>query len=100
MDLGSPVILRQGSCRLIFWTRTCALQSPDCTMNTGGLTWFAEASVMISISHNWLFIHIQRTAGNSLQSVLAPYSEDELVGGGFRDGTDRFDVRGPYTATK
>jgi hypothetical protein len=55
---------------------------------------------MISILHNWLFIHIQRTAGNSVQSILARYSEDQLVAGGFRDGTDRFEVRGPYTAAK
>jgi hypothetical protein len=55
---------------------------------------------MISISHNWLFIHIQRTAGNSLQSVLARYSDDKLTWGGFRDGIDRFDVQGPHTGTK
>jgi hypothetical protein len=55
---------------------------------------------MISISHNWLFIHIPRTAGNSVQSVLAPYSEDHLTCGAFQDGIDRFEVQGPYTGDK
>jgi hypothetical protein len=55
---------------------------------------------MISISHNWLFIHIPRTGGNSVQSVLAPYSEDHLTQGAFQDGIDRFDVQGFYTGNK
>jgi Sulfotransferase family len=59
-----------------------------------------NSAKMISISHNWLFIHIPRTAGNSLQSVLAPYSEDHFTCGAFQDGIDRFEVRGPYTGDK
>src|SRR5215469_6624176 len=55
---------------------------------------------MISISGNWLFIHIPRTAGNSLQSVLAPYSEDHLTWGAFQDGVERFEVQGRYTGGK
>jgi Sulfotransferase family len=55
---------------------------------------------MISISHNWLFIHIPRTAGNSVQSVLAPYSEDHLICNAFQDGIDRFEVQGSYTGSK
>jgi hypothetical protein len=55
---------------------------------------------MISISHNWLFIHIPRTAGNSVQSVLAPYSEDHFTQGAFQDGIDRFEVQGFYTGSK
>ena len=55
---------------------------------------------MISISHNWLFIHIPRTGGNSVQSVLARYSEDTLTCGVFQDGTDRFGVQGSYTGNK
>ena len=55
---------------------------------------------MISISHNWLFIHIPRTGGNSVQSVLADYSEDKLTYGVFQDGIDRFGVHGSYTGNK
>jgi Sulfotransferase family len=55
---------------------------------------------MISISHNWLFIHISRTGGNSIQSILAPYSDDHLTRNAFQDGIDRFDVRGAYTGGK
>lgn len=58
------------------------------------------AARMISLSHNWLFIHISRTAGNSIQSVLAPYSDDNLTRAAFQDGTDRFGVSGPYTGNK
>jgi len=55
---------------------------------------------MISISHNWLFIHIPRTGGNSVQSVLAFYSEDRLTHSVFQDGINRFGVHGPYTGNK
>lgn len=55
---------------------------------------------MISISRNWLFIHIPRTGGNSVQSVLARYSEDKLTCTVFQDGIDRFGVQGRYTGNK
>jgi hypothetical protein len=55
---------------------------------------------MILISRNWLFIHIPRTGENSLQSVLAPYSDDHLTQGAFQDGIDRFEVKGLYTGSK
>jgi hypothetical protein len=55
---------------------------------------------MISISDNWLFVHIPRTGGNSIQSVLARYSEDKLTCGNFQDGIDRFGVQGLYTGNK
>jgi Sulfotransferase family len=55
---------------------------------------------MISISHNWLFIHIPRTGGNSVQSVLVRYSEDKLTSSVFQDGIDRFGVQGWYTGNK
>jgi hypothetical protein len=55
---------------------------------------------MISISHNWLFIHTPRTGGNSVQSVLACYSEDQLTRRVFQDGIERFGVQGSYTGNK
>jgi hypothetical protein len=33
---------------------------------------------MISFRHRFIFIHIPKTAGNSIQTVLGPYSDDRL----------------------
>ena len=55
---------------------------------------------MISISQNWLFIHLMRTGGNSVQSVLACYSEDKFTTSRGQDGVDRFGVQGHYTGHK
>jgi len=34
---------------------------------------------MISIKHNFIFIHVPKTAGNSFQNILKNYSEDKIV---------------------
>jgi hypothetical protein len=64
--------------------RPLAYPSPEAVQTTGTIAHpdFLQKNTvigglqMISISHNWLFIHIPRTGGNSVQSVLALYSED------------------------
>jgi hypothetical protein len=33
---------------------------------------------LISLRHRFLFVHIPKTAGNSIQSVLRSYYDDEL----------------------
>jgi hypothetical protein len=51
---------------------------------------------MISLKKRFLFVHIPKTAGNSIQSVLRDYSEDELVAlRGEQDGVERFGLRNP-----
>jgi hypothetical protein len=51
---------------------------------------------MISFQRRFLFVHIPKTAGNSIQSVLRDYSEDELVAlRGEQDGVERFGLRNP-----
>ena len=48
---------------------------------------------MISIKHNFLFIHIPKTGGNSIQTYLSEFSEDSLITKNFRrDGVRKFQV--------
>ncbi|BCX49882.1 pullulanase pulA [Haloferula helveola] len=48
---------------------------------------------MISLRHRFLFVHIPKTAGNSIQNILKDYSEDRIVASGNQDGVERFEVR-------
>jgi Sulfotransferase family len=49
---------------------------------------------LISLAHNFLFVHIPKTAGNSIQNVLRTYSEDKIVClAPHQDGIERFEVR-------
>jgi hypothetical protein len=49
---------------------------------------------MISLSKQFLFLHVPKTGGNSLQSILLPYSDERLSKGGpLLDGNDRFELR-------
>ena len=56
---------------------------------------------MISLQKRFLFVHIPKTAGNSIQSALRDYSEDQLVAlRKEQDGIERFGLRNPYYKTK
>lgn len=51
---------------------------------------------MISLQKRFLFVHIPKTAGNSIQSVLRDYSEDQLLAlRKEQDGIERFGLRNP-----
>jgi hypothetical protein len=51
---------------------------------------------MISFQKRFLFVHIPKTAGNSIQSVLRNYSEDQLLAlRKEQDGIERFGLRNP-----
>jgi len=49
---------------------------------------------MISLAKSFLFVHVPKTGGNSIQNVLAQYSEDEIhANASHQDGVERFGVR-------
>jgi Sulfotransferase family len=56
---------------------------------------------MISLQKRFLFVHIPKTAGNSIQGVLRDYSEDQLVAlRKEQDGIERFGLRNPKYKVK
>lgn len=55
---------------------------------------------MIGIYHQFIFVHIPKTAGNALQSVLSAYSEDAIVVGDNKDGVHRFGLYSAYGTVK
>lgn len=51
---------------------------------------------MIARDGSFVFVHVPKTAGNTVSTVLAPYCGDVLYSGApFQDGRERFSVRHP-----
>ena len=48
---------------------------------------------MLSENNRFLFVHIPKTGGNSIQNILAPLAEDRIVcNTPLQDGTERFEL--------
>ncbi len=55
---------------------------------------------MISIKNKFIFIHIPKTAGNSIQNILRDYSEDSIVcRAAHQDGVERFEIESKQFGT-
>jgi hypothetical protein len=52
---------------------------------------------MLSLSREFLFIHVPKTAGNAIQNALRQFTEDQfvVVNPDYQDGYERFEVRNP-----
>lgn len=58
-------------------------------------------NAMISLKNKFLFIHIPKTAGNSIQNILRNFSEDRIVcSAPFQDGVERFGVTSERYGTR
>lgn len=55
---------------------------------------------MHSSSHRFLYLHVSKTGGNSIQKVLLPFSDDTVMTKAHQDGVDRFGLRGTITPSK
>ncbi len=57
---------------------------------------------MLSLNHDFLFVHVPKTGGNAVQNLLREYSDDEIVVDAAKgqDGVHRFNVRGKHTGLR
>ncbi len=55
---------------------------------------------MIFQKFGFIYLHIPKTGGNSIQTLLQPFSDDRIVLRGHQDGKDRFEIEGDVTRKK
>ena len=55
---------------------------------------------MILSRHQLIFLHLQKTGGNSISELLLPFSNDSKTVRKHQDGKDRFGLNGPATKRK
>ena len=55
---------------------------------------------MISHKYKFIFIHIPKTGGNSIQTILEPFSDDRKTLNHQQDGVERFGIKGRLTHRK
>ena len=55
---------------------------------------------MLSTPHKFVYLHVPKTAGNSVQTVLLPFSDDHQTCAPGQNGRDRFGLQGPVTPRK
>lgn len=55
---------------------------------------------MISSRHRFIFLHVPKTGGNSVQSLLLPFSDDRMTATHHQDGRHRFGIIGSVTPRK
>ena len=55
---------------------------------------------MISLQHKFIYLHVPKTGGTTIQSLLLPFSDDEKFMAPYQDGIDSFELGGLFTADK
>jgi hypothetical protein len=55
---------------------------------------------MYSREFNFIFVHIPKTGGNTIQSILSQYSEDQITTRSDQDGVERFGVTNAELSTR
>lgn len=61
---------------------------------------FPSPLSMLSIRHRFLYVHIPKTGGNSVQDALRHHADDQIaIVAPHHDGVERFEVRSPHYPT-